>query len=87
MKKLWCVSLAVAAILGSASFAAAQNGRDRLPNGTYANEYNRAMMLPLRSTHSTNPAHDVYTHSGTYLGSDPDVAVRREIQRARVNGD
>ena len=84
MKNLLYVSVAIASILGSASFAAAQNGRDRLSVAPYANEYNPVIAHPGRSRHSTNPAHDVYTWRGQYLGSDPDVAIRREIDRARV---
>jgi len=84
MKNLLYVSVAIASILGSASFAAAQNGRDRLSVAPNANEYNRVIAQPGRSRHSTNPAHDVYSWRGQYLGSDPDVAIRREIDRARA---
>jgi hypothetical protein len=84
MKNLLYVSVAVATILGPVSFAAAQNGRDRLQGGTFTNEYNRIIEQPGRSRHSTNPAHDVYGSRGQYLGSDPDPSIRREIDRARV---
>jgi hypothetical protein len=81
MKNLLYVSVAIAAILGSASLATAQNGRVWLPSGPYANEYNRIIEHPVRRGHNTNPAHDVYDSRGQYLGPDPDPAVRREIAR------
>jgi hypothetical protein len=35
--------------------------------------------------HSTKPAHDVYSTSGKYLGSDPDARIRAELDRARAD--
>ena len=37
--------------------------------------------LAAEKRHSTNPAFDVYSSSGKYLGSDPDPRVRAEILR------
>ena len=86
MKNILYVSVAMAAILGFASLATAQNGRVRLPSGPYAKEYNRIIENPVARERSTNPAHDVYGSRGQYLGSDPDVAVRREIARNSNSG-
>jgi uncharacterized lipoprotein len=36
--------------------------------------------------HSVNPSYDVYSSSGHYIGSDPDVRVRQDIERDQVNG-
>ena len=35
----------------------------------------------LAAPKSTNPAHDVYSTTGKYLGSDPDPTVRSMLQR------
>jgi len=37
--------------------------------------------------HSVNPTYDVYNMSGQYVGSDPDVRVREDLQRDHITSD
>ena len=37
-----------------------------------------------KKQHSTNPAHDVYSTSGRYIGSDPDSRVRMQLPLDRA---
>ena len=37
--------------------------------------------LAAQKSHSTNPAYDVYTTSGKYIGSDPDPTIRSQLAR------
>ena len=37
--------------------------------------------LAAQKKHSSNPAYDVYSVSGKYLGSDPDPSIRAQIAR------
>jgi Mn2+/Fe2+ NRAMP family transporter len=38
-------------------------------------------VLAAPKSHSNNPAYDVYTTSGKYVGSDPDPTIRSSLAR------
>jgi hypothetical protein len=38
-------------------------------------------VLAAPKAHSSNPAYDVYTTSGKYVGSDPDPTIRSSLAR------
>jgi uncharacterized lipoprotein len=86
MKKLILTAALVTAI---ASPALAQQTQRQTPDRSAAQA---AQTTPYGRTesarpHSTNPAYDVYDTSGRYVGSDPDVRVRQDLERDHVNGD
>jgi hypothetical protein len=78
-------SVAFAAAIASPALAQTANGgQSRFSSAyPYANSYG----YQEGRTRSTNPAHDVYSTTGHYLGSDPDPSVRNQLARDPNGGN
>jgi hypothetical protein len=75
------IALAIILAITSGAFAATKK-RQSDPNAAL-NSY--AAAATKQRQHSSNPSWDVYDVSGRYLGSDPDIHVRQQMQRDSVN--
>jgi hypothetical protein len=85
--KTLIASVALAAAIASPALAQTANGGQSRYSSAYASPYANSYGYMDRWTRSNNPAHDVYSVTGHYLGSDPDPAVRNQLARDPANGD
>jgi len=85
--KTLLASVALIAAIASPALAQTANGGQNRFTSTYATPYANSYAYQVDRRRSNNPAHDVYSVTGHYLGSDPDPAVRNQLARDPASGD
>ena len=77
------LTAALVTMIASPALAQRAQPAERIvnPQATQTTPYGRTEAV---RKHSVNPAYDVY-ESGQYIGSDPDVRIRQDLQRDRVS--
>jgi hypothetical protein len=87
--KMLLASVALVTAIASPALAQTANGGQNRFNSTYAtpyaNSYASSYAYQEDRRRSSNSAHDVYSTTGHYLGSDPDPAVRNQLARDPAN--
>jgi len=87
MKTLLVTSVALVAAIASPALAQTANGGQNRFSSTYASPYANSYGYQQDRRRSTNPAHDVYSTTGHYLGSDPDPSVRNQLAHDPTGSD